>query len=115
VVLDPGGFGAFSEIGSVVGSEIGLTIYSRVIRVLPSVAWELALSTAVLRAVDKGDAHTEKALDSLPSRSSSIIASSKSWNRRKGWYCEEEGKEAKGEVRYQKISVCPFGKLISYY
>jgi hypothetical protein len=81
VVLDPGGFGAFSKIGPVVDSEIGLTIYSRVIRVLPSVAWELALP--VSRAVDKGDEHTEKALDSLPSRSSSIIASSKSWDRRK--------------------------------
>ena len=47
-------------------------------------------------------------------RSSSIIASSKSWDRRKGWY-GEEGKEAKGEVRHQKMSVGPFGKLISYY
>jgi hypothetical protein len=70
----------------------------------------------VSSAVDKGDKHTEKASDSLLSRSSSIIASSKSWDRRKGWCGEEEGEEeAKGKVRHQKISVGPFGTLISYY
>jgi hypothetical protein len=62
--------------------------------------------------MDKGDDHTEKALNSLPSRSLFIIASSKSWDRRKG-LCGEE--EAKSEVRHQKIFVGPFGKLISYY
>ena len=52
------------------------------------------------RAVDKGDEHTEKASDSLPSLSSSIIVSSKSWDRRKRWCGEEEGEEeAKGEVK----------------
>jgi hypothetical protein len=30
-VLDPGGFGAFSEIGPAVDSEVRLAIYSRVI------------------------------------------------------------------------------------
>jgi len=55
----------------------------------------------VSRAVDKGDEHIEKASKSLPSRPSSIIASSRSWDRRKGWYGEEEGEEgAKGEVRH---------------
>jgi hypothetical protein len=54
------------------------------LRVLPSVAWELESSTAVLRAVDKGDEHTEKASDSPPPQSSSIIASSKSWIEEKG-------------------------------
>jgi hypothetical protein len=53
-------------------------------RVLPSVTWELASSTAVLRAVDKGGEHTEKALDSPPSWMSSIRASSKSWDGKKG-------------------------------
>jgi hypothetical protein len=60
----------------------------------------------VSRAVNKGDEHTEKASDSPPSRSASIIASSESWDRRKGWCGEEEGEEegeegAKGEVRHQ--------------
>jgi hypothetical protein len=31
VILDPGGFNAFSKIGPVVDSKIDLTIYSRVI------------------------------------------------------------------------------------
>jgi hypothetical protein len=72
--------------------------------------WELASSTAVSSAVDKGDKHTEKASDSLLSRSSSKIASSKSWDRRKGWCGKEEGEEeAKGKVRHKKSLLAHLG------
>jgi hypothetical protein len=85
------------------------------LRVLPSVALELVSSTAVSRGVDKGGEHTEKASDSPPSWLLSIRASSKSWDRREGRYGGGEGgEEAKGEVRHQKISVGPIGKLTSY-
>jgi hypothetical protein len=69
-------------------------------RVLPSVTWELASSTAVSRAVDKGGEHTKKALDSPPSWLSPVRASSKSWDGKKGWCGEEGEEEAKGEVRH---------------
>jgi hypothetical protein len=43
-----------------------------------------------------------------------MIASSKSWDRRKGWCGEEEREEeVKGEVRHQKMSVGPIRKLTS--
>ena len=52
------------------------------------------------RAVDKGGEYTEKALDSPPSWLSSVRASSKSWDGKKGWYGKEGEEEAKGEVRH---------------
>src|ERR1700728_5497435 len=69
-------------------------------RVLPSITWELALSTARcqelwIRAVST----LRKALDSPPSWLSSVRASSKSWDGKKGWYGKEGEEEAKGEVR----------------
>jgi hypothetical protein len=54
----------------------------------------------VSRAVDKGGEYTEKALDSPPSWLSSVRASSKSWDGKKGWYGKEGEEEAKGEVRH---------------
>jgi hypothetical protein len=53
-------------------------------RSLINIRLALVSCTAVLRAVDKGDEHTEKASDSLLSQSSSMIASSKSWIEEKG-------------------------------
>jgi hypothetical protein len=64
--------------------------------------------------VNKGDGYTEKASDSLPSWLSSIRASSKSQDGKKGWYNKESEEEAKDEIRHQKISVGLIGKLTSY-
>jgi hypothetical protein len=67
VILNLKEFSAFSKINFMVDSEISLIIYSRVIKILSLITWELALSITVLRTINKSDKHTKKTSDSLPS------------------------------------------------
>jgi hypothetical protein len=63
------------------------------LRKLSSVALELASRTAVSRAVLKGDEHTEKASESLPSESSMVSR----------LRIEEEKKRARAQVSHKNF------------